>query len=93
MLALGRALMQRPKLLLLDEPSLGLSPNTMTTMFGKIKDISSTGVSVLIIEQNAKAAVEMADRTYVLGSGRIAFEGGKDTLKDSRIRGVYLGRR
>ncbi|MCD6400068.1 ABC transporter ATP-binding protein, partial [candidate division WOR-3 bacterium] len=73
MLAIGRALMLRPKLLLLDEPSLGLSPNYMETVFEKIKEINKEGTTILLVEQNARMALEYADRGYVFKIGKIAF--------------------
>ncbi len=91
MLALGRALMQNPSLLLLDEPSLGLSPKLMKEIFKTILSLKEDGISILIVEQNAKKAIEMADRTYLLENGRVVLEGGKEILKDKRIKNVYLG--
>lgn len=91
MLAIGRALMQNPKVLLLDEPSLGLSPKSMKEMFNKIKEINKTGVTVIIVEQNAKQAVSIADRTYLLESGKVALHGGKNILKNKRLKNIYFG--
>ncbi|MBU0456878.1 MAG: ABC transporter ATP-binding protein, partial [Nanoarchaeota archaeon] len=82
MLAIGRALIQNPELLLLDEPSLGLSPKMTKEVFKKIKEIHKEGVSIIIVEQNAKQAMEIADKTYVLESGKIALQGGKEILKN-----------
>jgi branched-chain amino acid transport system ATP-binding protein len=93
MLAIGRALIQNPQLLLLDEPSLGLSPKAMKEVFEKIKEINKEGVSIIIVEQNAKQAVEIADRTYILEDGKIALHGGKEILKDKRIKNIYFGGR
>ncbi len=93
MLAIGRAMMQNPQLLLLDEPSLGLSPKAMKEIFEKIQEINEEGVSIIIVEQNAKAAVEIADRTYILEDGKIALEGGKEILKDPKIKNIYFGGR
>jgi branched-chain amino acid transport system ATP-binding protein len=93
MLAIGRALMQSPELLLLDEPSLGLSPKAMKEVFDKVKAINKEGVSIIIVEQNAKQAVKIADRTYVLEDGKIALKGGKQILKDKRIKNIYFGGR
>lgn len=93
MLAIGRAMMQNPELLLLDEPSLGLSPKAMKEIFEKIKEINKTGVSVIIVEQNAKQAVEIADQTYILEDGKVALKGGKEILKDKRIKNIYFGGR
>ncbi len=91
MLAIGRALMQSPKLLLLDEPSLGLSPKSMKEVFDKIKEINKGGVTIIIVEQNAKQAVKIADETYILESGKVALHGGKEILKDKKVRGIYFG--
>ena len=93
MLAIGRALMQNPALLLLDEPSLGLDPKTMAEVFKKIKAINKEGVTVLIVEQNAKQAVKIANRTYILEQGKIALTGGKEILKHPKIKNIYLGGR
>ena len=93
MLALGRALIQNPKLLLLDEPSLGLAPKIMKEVFDKIKSINQTGVSIIIVEQNAKQAVSIADRIYILEYGRIALEGGREILGDEKIKNIYFGGR
>ena len=93
LLAIGRALMQNPQLLLLDEPSLGLSPKSMKEMFNKIKEINKEGVSIIIVEQNAKQAVEIADRTYILEDGKIALNGGKEILKDKKLKDIYFGGR
>ena len=91
MLAIGRALMQNPKLLLLDEPSLGLSPKAMKEIFEKIQEINKEGVSIIIVEQNAKAAVEIADKTYILENGKISLKGGKEILKNPKIKDIYFG--
>jgi branched-chain amino acid transport system ATP-binding protein len=91
MLAIGRALMQSPKILLLDEPSLGLSPKSMMEIFDKIKEINKAGVTVIIVEQNAKQAVKIADRTYILESGKVALHGGKEILKDKKVKDIYFG--
>lgn len=93
MLAIGRALIQDPELLLLDEPSLGLSPKAMKEVFDKIIEINKTGVSIIIVEQNAKQAVNIAHRTYILEDGRIAMEGGKEILKNDKIKNIYFGGR
>jgi len=93
MLAIGRALIQDPELLLLDEPSLGLSPKMMCQVFESIKAINNEGISVIIVEQNAKRAVSIADRTYILEDGKIALEGGRDILKDEKIKHIYFGGR
>jgi len=91
MLAIGRALIQSPKLLLLDEPSLGLSPKSMKEIFEKIVEINKQGVTVIIVEQNAKAAVSIANRTYILENGKIGLSGGREILKDKRVRNIYFG--
>jgi branched-chain amino acid transport system ATP-binding protein len=93
MLALGRALMQNPKVLLLDEPSLGLSPKLIKETFKTIQKLRDDGLSILIVEQNAKKAIEVADRTYLLEDGKIALEGDKKILNNPKIRGIYLGGR
>jgi len=93
MLAIGRALIQNPQLLLLDEPSLGLSPKAMKEIFEKIQEINKEGVSIIIVEQNAKQAVEIADRTYILEDGKIALTGGKEILKNPKIKNIYFGGR
>ena len=90
-LAIGRALIQDPKLLLLDEPSLGLSPKIMKEIFKHIQKINESGVSVIMVEQNAKQAAKISDRIYVLENGRIALEGGKEILEDEKIRKIYFG--
>ena len=92
MLAVGRALMSRPRLLMMDEPSLGLAPLIVKMIFEIIKEINKEGTTVLLIEQNAKAALEVADMGYVLETGRITLTGtGKDLLSDDRVRSAYLG--
>ncbi|VVB79315.1 putative branched-chain amino acid transport ATP-binding protein LivG [uncultured archaeon] len=92
MLALGRALMQKPKVLLLDEPSLGLSPKLQKEIFQIIKDLRDEGISIMIVEQNAKKAIEIADRTYLLENGKVALVGkGKDLLRNKKIKQIYLG--
>jgi branched-chain amino acid transport system ATP-binding protein len=93
MLAIARALMQSPELLLLDEPSLGLAPKVVSEIFEKLLKLKSEGISVIIVEQNAKKAVEIADRTYIFEDGKIALEGGKEILKDPRIKEIYFGGR
>lgn len=90
MLAIARALMQNPKLLLMDEPSLGLSPKAMKELFAKIIELNKEGISMIIVEQNAKKAIEIANRTYVFENGEIAFSG-KDVLKNKKIQDIYLG--
>jgi len=92
MLAVGRALMSKPRVLMMDEPSLGLAPIVACMIFDIIREINSTGVTVLLVEQNAKAALEEADYAYVLETGRITLSGtGKELLADDRVRKAYLG--
>lgn len=92
MLAVGRALMGRPRLLMMDEPSLGLAPIVVQEIFKIIRQISEAGTTVLLIEQNANMALHVADRAYVIENGRIATEGtGEDLLKDEKVRAAYLG--
>ena len=92
MLAIGRAMMARPKLLLLDEPSMGLSPLLVETIFSTIRSIKAQGSTILLVEQNALMALEVADRAYVLESGVITLEGsGADLANDDSVRRAYLG--
>ncbi len=92
MLAIGRALMCNPKMLLLDEPSMGLSPLLVNEIFSIIRDVNQSGVTVLLVEQNAKKALEIANRAYVLETGAIAMEGDADELaNDEKVRSAYLG--
>jgi branched-chain amino acid transport system ATP-binding protein len=92
MLSVGRGLMSRPKLLMMDEPSLGLAPLIVKMIFEIIKQINTEGTTVLLVEQNAKAALEVADYGYVLETGRITLQGkGRDLLMDDRVRKAYLG--
>ena len=92
MLAVGRALMSRPKVLMMDEPSLGLAPIIVGMIFDIIRQINAEGVTVLLVEQNAKAALQVANTGYVMETGKICFSGsGKDLLADDRIRKAYLG--
>ena len=92
MLAMGRAMMSHPKLLLLDEPSMGLSPIYVNEIFQIIKDVSADGVTVLLVEQNAKKALSIADRAYVLETGNIILEGdAKELMNDESVKKAYLG--
>jgi neutral amino acid transport system ATP-binding protein len=92
MLAMGRALMLQPSLLLLDEPSAALSPILVNNVFEQIKQINQTGTAIVLVEQNARKALEMADRGYVLEAGRDRFEGrGLDLLNDPKVGELYLG--
>jgi len=91
MLAVGRALIQDPELLLFDEPSLGLDPKTMKEVFVKMQEINKEGISIVIVEQNAKQAVSIAKRTYVLEDGKVALSGGPDILQSEKIKSVYFG--
>ena len=92
MVAIGRAILSRPKLLLLDEPSMGLAPLVVEKIFEVIREVVKTGVSVLLVEQNAHLALEFSDRGYVMDSGKINLDGtGQDLLNDPRVRAAYLG--
>jgi branched-chain amino acid transport system ATP-binding protein len=92
MLAIGRALMARPRLILFDEPSLGLAPTVVETTFGIIAEIRRAGTTVLMVEQNAYLALRMADRGYVMETGRIVLHGAaRDLLHDDHVRAAYLG--
>ena len=90
MLAIGRALMARPRLLLLDEPSLGLAPLVVAAIFGTLRELREEGVTILLVEQNARQALQLADHAYVLETGSIVLEG-TDLLADERVRAAYLG--
>ncbi|MBM6803196.1 ABC transporter ATP-binding protein [Mediterraneibacter glycyrrhizinilyticus] len=92
MLAMGRALMSNPKIILMDEPSMGLSPILVNEIFDIIRAVSESGTTVLLVEQNAKKALAIADRAYVLETGKIVLEGNaKDLLEDDSIKKAYLG--
>ena len=92
MLAMARALMSRPKMLLLDEPSMGLSPLMVEKIFDVVREVRSQGVTVLLVEQNAKLALQIADRAYVMESGLMTMSGNaKELLHDPRVRAAYLG--
>ena len=92
MLAMGRALMSRPKLILLDEPSMGLAPLLVQEIFNIIKEINDSGTTVLLVEQNARMALSIADKAYVLETGKITLEGtGKELLTSEAVQKAYLG--
>jgi len=92
MLAMGRALMSKPRLLLLDEPSMGLAPIFIKEIFSIIQEIKQQGTTVLLIKQNAKMALSIADRGYVLETGKIVLEGtGEELLASDEVRKAYLG--
>ncbi len=92
MLAMGRALMSKPKLLMLDEPSMGLAPILVEQIFDIIKELHATGTTILLVEQNAQMALSIADRAYVLGTGKITISGpAAQVLADDRVREAYLG--
>ena len=92
MLAIGRALMSRPKLIMFDEPSLGLAPNLVEITFEMISEIRAEGVTVLMVEQNAYAALELCDRSYLLESGKVTLRGtGEELLTDDHVKQAYLG--
>ena len=93
MLAIGRALMSRPKMLMMDEPSMGIAPILVAKIFDTVKNVlSAQGMTILLVEQNANAALRMSDRAYVLETGNIVLTGtGQDLLRDPRVREAYLG--
>jgi branched-chain amino acid transport system ATP-binding protein len=92
MLTIGRALMARPRLLMLDEPSLGLAPMLVRDIFATIREVNARDVTVLLVEQNARAALKVAHRGYVLETGRVVLSGlAEDLLRDERVRKAYLG--
>jgi len=92
MLAIGRALMAEPKMLLLDEPSLGLAPLVTRQLFDTLRLLHDAGVSILLVEQNARMALELADRAYVMERGRVSVEGpASEMLQDERVQAAYLG--
>jgi branched-chain amino acid transport system ATP-binding protein len=93
MVAMGRALMARPKLLLMDEPSMGLAPILVEKSFEIIQEVHQAGVAILVVEQNANVSLSIADRGYVLSTGRVVLEGkAKDLLQNEELRKAYLGR-
>lgn len=92
MLAIGRALMSKPKLLMLDEPSMGLAPIVVEEIFEQLKKLNKNGLSVLLVEQNANIALELSDYGYCIETGEVAFSGtGQELLSDNRVRKAYLG--
>lgn len=92
MLAVGRALMAKPSMILMDEPSMGLSPLLVKEIFSIIKEVNQRGITILLVEQNAKMALSISNRAYVLETGTITIEGSaKDLLNDSRVKKAYLG--
>ena len=92
MLAMGRALMSKPRLLMLDEPSMGLAPILVQEIFNIIKSLHDTGTTVLLVEQNARMALSVADRAYVLETGRVSMSGdAADLANDDRVKQAYLG--
>jgi branched-chain amino acid transport system ATP-binding protein len=94
MLAIGRALMSKPEMLLLDEPSLGLAPILVKAIFKTIREISRSGMTVLLVEQNARAALKLADRAYVLEVGNLVLSGTSETLLASeKVQEAYLGKK
>ena len=93
MLAIARALIQDPQILLLDEPSLGLAPKIVKEVFKKIVEINKEGISIIIVEQNARQAVNIAHKTYILEDGEVALKGGKEILNNEKIKSIYFGGR
>ena len=92
MLAMGRALMSKPKLMMMDDPSMGLAPILVEQIFDIIRELKHAGTTILLVEQNAQMALSIADRAYVLGTGRITMSGSAaDVLADDRVRATYLG--
>lgn len=92
MLAIGRALMSRPKILMLDEPSLGLAPMLVRAISDTIREINQQGLTILLVEQNARVALRLADRAYVLETGQVALSGtANELLRSERVRKAYLG--
>ncbi len=91
MLAIGRGLMSQPSLLMLDEPSLGLAPALVLKLYGVIRQLNESGITILLVEQNVQHAIELAETTYVLESGRITLSGGRELKDNEHVRRAYLG--
>ncbi len=92
MLAIGRAMMSRPRILLMDEPSMGLSPLLVKEIFKIIEELNQSGMTILLVEQNAKMALGIANRAYVLETGKVVMSGdAKEMLADDKVRKAYLG--
>ena len=92
MVAIGRGLMARPRLLMLDEPSLGLAPIVVREMFDIIREVNRSGITILLVEQNVQQSLKISDRAFVLENGRVVLEGvGAELLDDERVREAYLG--
>ena len=92
MAAIGRGLMARPRLLMLDEPSLGLAPIVVREMFEIIREVNRNGITILLVEQNVQQSLKISDRAFVLENGRVVLEGvGAELLDDQRVREAYLG--
>ena len=91
MLAIARGLMSRPRLLMLDEPSLGLAPAVVLRLYGVIRELNRQGLTILLVEQNVQHAIELAERTFVLEAGRIALSGGRELKDNEEVRRAYLG--
>jgi branched-chain amino acid transport system ATP-binding protein len=91
MLAIARGLMSRPRLLMLDEPSLGLAPAVVLRLYGVVRELNRQGLTILLVEQNVQHAIELAERTFVLEAGRIALSGGRELKDNEEVRRAYLG--
>ncbi len=91
MLAIGRGLMSQPRLLMLDEPSLGLAPAVVLKLYGVIRQLNQRGITILLVEQNVQHAIELAERTFVLESGRVTLSGGHELKENEHVRRAYLG--
>jgi branched-chain amino acid transport system ATP-binding protein len=91
MLAIARGLMSQPRLLMLDEPSLGLAPAVVLRLYGVIRELNRQGITILLVEQNVQHAIELAERTFVLEAGRIVLSGGHELKDNEQVRRAYLG--